>query len=60
LEGIKIEHSSDHIFITIDKNVVDLEYVQKFLEVLRLKYLVQKMTFDPQAQPDPEEEEILS
>lgn len=56
MEGIKIEHNANQIVITIDKNVVDLEYIQGFLEILRLKYLVQKMDFQPHYAGEEEEE----
>jgi hypothetical protein len=46
MQGLELESNESKIIISIDKSIVDMDYVVRLLERLRTEYLAKKIDFN--------------
>jgi hypothetical protein len=46
MQAIDLQTTNDKFLISIDKNLVDKEFLLNLIEKIRLEYLVRKVDFD--------------
>lgn len=46
MESISLQSTPDKYLITIDKSVVEADYILKLLEQIRMEFLAKKVSFD--------------
>ncbi len=52
MQAIDLQTTEDKFLISIDKNLVDKEFLLNLIEKIRLEYLVRKADFDEEIKAD--------